>query len=97
MSVPRPARRLDALAVLSAVAGAAGLAAVFLRLPLVALVLAIGAIVIALVSRRRLRADDSLRGARLGVLGIVLGAIGGFLVVFPYLLAPILIAMGKLT
>jgi hypothetical protein len=93
----RQTRRVDALALLCLVAGAIGVGLVFLRLPLVALVLSVGAIVLALVSRRRMRVHANLRGARLGLLGIILGGIGVFLVVIPYLLAPILIAMGRLT
>jgi len=65
------ARPVDPAALVSAAAGI--VAALGAGAPAIAGVLAVVAISLALVSRRRLRRDASLRGARAGVVGVVLG------------------------
>lgn len=87
-------RSKDALAILSPVLGVLGLLTV--RTTLLALALALAAIVVAIISTRTRRADGRRR-SRWALLGLILGWVAIALAVLPYLLAPILIAMGKLT
>lgn len=94
MSVDDRSRVSVALAALSPVLAVLGL--VTWRTTLLALALALGALAVAIVSTRMRRAQD-LRRSSWALLGLVLGWSAVALAVLPYLLAPILIAMGKLT
>lgn len=67
-TTPRP---VDSRAIASA--GAAVLGALLVGVPLLASALAVVAIVLALGARGRLRADETLRGARVSLVGFVLG------------------------
>ena len=51
----------------------------FQFLPVATLPLGVAALVLGLVSRRALRANPSLRGARLSLAGFILGIVGMFL------------------
>ncbi|ROP48722.1 MULTISPECIES: hypothetical protein [unclassified Rathayibacter] len=67
-TTPRP---VDSRALASA--GVAVLGALLVGVPLLASALAVVAIVLALGARNRLRADETLRGARVSLVGFMLG------------------------
>ncbi|AZZ52867.1 hypothetical protein [Rathayibacter festucae] len=67
-TTPRP---VDSRAIASA--GVAVLGALLVGVPLLASALAVVAIVLALGARSRLSADETLRGARVSLVGFVLG------------------------
>jgi len=65
-------------AIAALVVGAVSMAAIA-ALPAAILPLGVVALVLGLVSRRALRGDPSLRGARLSLAGFILGLVGVFL------------------
>jgi hypothetical protein len=74
----------------------AGLLAVFVPAPFGTIV-AVFAIVVAILSRRELKRDDTLRGARLSLLGFLLGAGVVLFQLLPWLMTAWFLTVGRLT
>jgi len=92
MSVHHEATRYDTPAVLSPLAGIASFA--LLGLPALSILLAVAAVLFALVSRRRLRNDERLRGSRAGLAGFILGSTAFALVAVPFAIGLVLNVIG---
>ncbi len=85
MTTHESAGPFDLPAMLSPATGAAAIPTV--GLPPLSIALSICTLVLALTSRRRLRANATLRGSRASLLGFLLGAISILLVAFPFVVS----------
>lgn len=95
MSVQHETTRYDTPALLSPLAAVASFA--LLGLPALSALLSAAAILFALASRRRLRNDGGLRGARAGLAGLILGCVAFGLVAIPFAISLVLHFVGALT
>ncbi len=95
MAIVESSARFDAMSLLSPAVG--GCALLLIGSPPVSITLAIVAVALALASRRRLRRSGSLRGARAGVLGFILGGTAITMACLPWVISYVLFGLDKLS
>lgn len=95
MAIVESSVRFDAMALLSPAVG--GCALLLVGSPPLSITLAIVAVALALASRRRLRRNNSLRGARASVLGFILGGTAITMACLPSVISYVLFGLDKLS